>query len=133
VIVAAGFQSQGACQMGLAQADPADEHHVLSLAQERHGEQMQDLLAVDDAGPMPVEGVERAVCRQPGESDTPLYAACPGGLHLAVEQPQENVVVRAVPAGGFGEFALVVFEHPGELELSHAGDQRVGHGMLLPQ
>jgi hypothetical protein len=62
-------------QMGFAQPDATEEDHVGPLLDEVQAKQVLDLQAVDLAGPVPFELIERLEHREPGEGDPPGDAA----------------------------------------------------------
>lgn len=129
VALQAGGAAQGRRQMGLAQADGAQEDDVGFLREEVQAEEVLHLEAIDFLGPVPLELFEGFDDRKAGGPDAQLHGVLEALLILAIDEPGEVFDVGPMLLGGLlGQLGTLGFEE-GQFEIIQVLVQEGGLGM----
>ncbi len=113
----AGGVAQGGGQVGFAQADSAQEHHVGVLGQELQAEEVLELEAVDFLGPVPPELFKGFEDREAGGLDPPFNGALAALVYWpSMRRAQVFDVVPVVLGGLLGQFPVMVL-HEGQFQI----------------
>ena len=119
---------EGGGEVGFAESDAAKKDEVLFFFDEVEGEGVLDLLAVDGAGPVPVELVEGFQEGEAGGFDAPFDGAGASLEGFSFDEAGEGFDVGAMLFCGFLDFALVVVADPCEFEVGEVFLEGLGFG-----
>jgi hypothetical protein len=95
--------------VAFAQADAADEDHVGFILHELEAKKILNLSAVDFAGPVEVELLQKFYDREASLLDTPLGGAILPRLRFTVNELGEEVQMRPLALPGLTGQFLEVF------------------------
>ena len=125
VSLLAGGVAKGGGEVGLADADRAEEDDVGLLGDEAETEEVLNLEAVDLPGPVPLELLQGLEDGEAGRLDAAFDDALAALGVLALDQAAEVLDMIPVAGGGFAGEIGVVTEEIGQLEfVKMLGEER---------
>jgi hypothetical protein len=104
--------------MGLAHAAWAEEEDIAFGLYEGHAEEVLDLKAIEPLGPLPVELVEGFEDGEAGLLKPALHAQPMEPIPFAFGEVLKELMMGPLLASGFGGHRLMVFQAPGQSQVS---------------